>query len=225
MQEMFAQLRRYAPGETTIVLEGERGTGKGRTAYQIHCHSARRDGPFVVVRCRRELGAEFEAELFGGEREGELRRPGAFERACGGTLFLDELDELPGRLQRRLLRPVGARMMPRPGLTDWEPVDVRIVASTVEPLSRMCREGRFLPALYYRLGGLTVKVPPLRERLDDLPELVEEVFAQYGARGVRLTREAMALLAAQPWHGNLCELRAVLHRAILGVDEGTLRLV
>lgn len=225
MRAMFAQLRRFAPGESTVVLEGERGTGKGRLAWEIHRQSARAEGPFVVVRCRRDFGSAFEVEVFGDDRDPHARRRGAFERAHGGTLFLDELEELPMALQHRLLRPVGARVVQRLGASDWQPVDVRIVASTAEPLLRKCYAGELLPALYYRLGGVRVMVPPLRERLEDLPDLIDEVFEQYGARGARLTREAMALLAARPWNGNLCELRAVLHRALLGLDEGVLRLV
>src|SRR5262249_49822327 len=148
------------------------GSGKDIAASEIHRHSERRNGPLVVVDCAGLPETLIDAELFGHERGAftgaDRARAGAFEEAHGGTLFLDEVAELPPALQTKLLRALEARTVKRLGSNDWRRVDVRVIAATHQDLARLCNQRQFREDLYFRLAVLTVRIPPLRDRLEDL---------------------------------------------------------
>jgi transcriptional regulator of acetoin/glycerol metabolism len=205
-----------------VVLLGESGTGKELFAHAIHAGSDRRDGPFVAVNCGSIPSQLMEAELFGyeagtftgGRREGN---PGRFEDADGGTLFLDEVSELSGPAQTALLRVLQEKEVVRLGGSSPRRVDARLVAATNKPLEEEIRARRFRRDLYYRLNVLTIAVPPLRERSEDIPLLAQTFLAEaeieVGRRGLALTADAMAALGAHGWPGNVRELRNVILRA------------
>lgn len=212
-------LRRVAESDITVLVTGETGVGKEVVARNIHAMSPRAGGKFVVVNCAAIAESLFESELFGHERgafTGALvARQGFIETADGGTLFLDEVGELPLSLQAKLLRVLEERTVVRVGSVQPRPVDVRFVAATLRNLPSLVAEGRFRDDLYYRLSGVTVRVPPLRERLSELPSLVEALLAKSSRPRTRLTEAAMGALRLHAFPGNVRELRAVLDRAML----------
>jgi transcriptional regulator with PAS, ATPase and Fis domain len=223
MRATFAVLERAAATDATVLLEGETGTGKEATAESIHAESARRDKPLVVVDCGALPANLVETELFGHERgafTGSVgAREGAFELADGGTIFLDEIGELDADHQTKLLRALDKREVKRVGGKGYVPVNVRVIAATNRDLLREVNEKRFREDLYYRLAIVTVRLPPLRERLEDLPALVDALLAAEHA----LERpEAAALrtpaflreLASHRWSGNVRELRNYLQRCL-----------
>jgi len=226
MRATFDLLARAASASAPVLVLGESGTGKELSARAIHRASPRRDGPFEVVDCGALAPTLIEAELFGHERgafTGAVgEREGAFERADGGTLFLDELGELPLEVQPKLLRALGEGEVRRVGGKRARKVDVRVVAATHRDLRRAVGEGRFRADLFFRLAVLEVRLPPLRERLDDLDALVESLTrAVAGERGVRrvppLSATEWASLRAHAWPGNVRELRNwVEQRLVLG---------
>ena len=229
MRAVFASLARAAASATTVLLSGETGTGKDLAASSIHLASARADGPFVVVDCGAIAAGLHASELFGhvrGAFTGAVAdRIGAFEAARGGTLFLDEIGELPVALQPVLLRVLERREVQRVGETRRRPVDVRIIAATNRDLQRAVNTGRFRADLYYRLAVLPVRLPPLRERREDIPLLVDGFVEQLGqgdpALAARL-RQRLSLdeLARHDWPGNVRELRNHLERcAVLEQPE------
>jgi DNA-binding NtrC family response regulator len=199
MRRAFALLERAAATDTTVLLEGEVGSGKEAAAESIHRESARRDGPFIAVDCGAASAAQLESELFGREDPGA--RAGAFEAAHGGTLFLDEIGELPLELQPKLLRVLERREVRRVTGGRPAPVDVRVVAASSRNLRTEVNAKRFRSDLYYRLAVVAVRMPPLRERTGDLPLLVEA----FGGGPV-------AGLADGPWPGNVRELRERIER-------------
>ena len=223
MRAMFALLERAAGADTTVLLEGETGTGKGAVAEALHAAGARRDGPFVVVDCGALPPNLLESELFGHERGAftgaEARRIGAFEDASGGTIFLDEIGELPAEMQPRLLRVLENRAVRRVGQNSYQPIDVRVVAATNRDLRTLVNTGAFRDDLYYRLAVLRVHLPPLRERLDDLPELARHLLRGLGATPAQLVRlagpSAVERLQRSAWPGNVRELRNHLERSLL----------
>jgi transcriptional regulator with PAS, ATPase and Fis domain len=234
MRRAFALLERAAATDSTVLLEGEVGTGKQAAAESIHRESARRDGPFIVVDCSAIPGDLLESELFGHEKgaligaDADRAREGAFEAAQGGTIFLDEVGELPLELQPKLLRLLERREVKRVGSTRYTPVDVRVIAATSRNLRAEVNAKRFRSDLYYRLAVLEVRLPPLRERLDDLGVLVGH-FAPSGADaklggsaelGGRSGNELIARLARHTWPGNVRELRDHIERTI-GRSDGT----
>jgi two-component system response regulator GlrR len=230
MRRLFEQLPAIAAAESTVLIQGETGSGKDLVAGEIHRHSPRRDGPFVVVDCGGIPEALIEAELFGHERgafTGAVSaRAGAFVEADGGTLFLDEIAELSPGVQSKLLRALEARTVKPLGSDQWKRVDVRVVAATHQDLARRCNQRLFREDLYFRLAVLKVRVPPLRERLEDLPLLVHAILEEEGAGGrLTLDEPVLASLRARHWAGNVRELRNVIQRALaLGprarVEEG-----
>jgi len=224
MRAVFATLEKLAASDATVLLEGETGTGKEATALSLHEAGPRRDAPFVVVDCGAVPPGLLESELFGHERgafTGAIAaREGAFEAAHGGTVFLDEIGELAPELQPKLLRVLESRQVKRVGAAHHAAVDVRIVAATNRDLRAEVNARRFRADLYYRLAVVTVRLPSLRERADDLPLLVEHLAAPLGAAGAPLREPGfVGELARHPWPGNVRELRNYLERcAALGID-------
>ena len=223
MRAAFAMLACAAESEATVLLEGETGTGKSQAARSIHREGPRRDGPFVVVDCGAILGNLLESELFGHEKGAftgaSERRVGAFEEASGGTLFLDEIGELPLDLQPKLLRAIETREVKRVGSNAHRPVDVRVIAATNRELRTEVNLGRFRADLYFRLAVITIAMPPLRQRPDDIPALVEELLTSLRAppEQAELLRAPafLAKLRHAAWAGNVRELRNYLERCIV----------
>jgi two-component system response regulator AtoC len=230
MRQVFDLISRVAASPTTVLVTGESGTGKELVARALHDASGRREGPFVQVNCGAIPEALFESELFGHERgafTGAVSaRPGRFELAHGGTLFLDEVGELPRDMQVKLLRVLQDRTFDRVGGIRPQTVDVRVVAATNRDLQKDVVAGVFREDLFYRLNVVPIKLPPLRDRPEDIPPLVEyfvERFNKRLGRSVRSVRaEAMAALCAAPWRGNIRELENVLERAVLLAAGATL---
>ena len=225
MRRLFAELDRLAGGETSILLVGETGVGKDVAGQAVHAASARRDAPFVVCDIAAISGSIIESELFGhlrGAFTGADRdRAGAFEQAAGGTLFLDEIGELDLPLQPRLLRMLETSSVRRIGSAEYLRCDVRVIAATNRDLAAEVAAGRFRADLFHRLAVAEVRIPPLRERLDDLPLLCQAILA---GRGLLVPRETIAALSAYPWPGNVRQLKNVLDRAAtLAAGDGVLR--
>ncbi len=222
MTEIYKLVARVAGLDTTVLIEGETGTGKELVARAIHDASARADRPFVVVDCAALPETLFESELFGHERgsfTGALTaRRGLLETSAGGTCFLDEVGELTAPLQAKLLRTLQERTIRRVGGNDAIPVDVRVVAATNRDLQKLVGEGAFRGDLYYRINVVKITVPPLRERASDIPHLVLhflEKFARQAGRPVkRLSKEALDILVSFQWPGNVRELEHVIERAV-----------
>jgi DNA-binding NtrC family response regulator len=223
MREVYRKIELYAPSDAAVIVTGETGTGKELVARALHAHGPRRNGPFVAVNCAAIAAELLESELFGHEKGAftgaQRMHKGRFERAHGGTIFLDEVGDMPLPAQAKLLRVLEEGMVERIGAERPVPVDVRVVGATNVPLERAVHEGRFRADLYHRLAVLRVSLPPLRQRPEDIPLLVEHflrLFRRKYARPVeRLTPEAMALLDAYLWPGNVRELRNVLERVFV----------
>ncbi|WP_257449710.1 sigma 54-interacting transcriptional regulator [Archangium lipolyticum] len=213
MREIFSLLEKVAPSEATVLVEGETGTGKELVAEALHRLSGR-EGPLVVLDCSAVARELVESELFGhvkGAYTGaERERLGAFRAADGGTLFLDEMGELPESLQPKLLRALEKQEVRPVGSDRPVPVKVRVIAATNRSLAREVAEGRFRADLYYRLAVVRVRLPPLRERMEDLPLLVEAIL---GPDAARVSYSAMERLRKHHWPGNVRELKNFLQRA------------
>jgi two-component system response regulator AtoC len=221
MVEIYKLVARVASLDTTVLIQGETGTGKELVARAIHRASARADHPFIVVDCAALPETLFESELYGHERgafTGALTaRRGLLETSTGGTCLLDEIGELAPPLQAKLLRTLQERAIRRVGGNETIPVNVRIIAATNRDLRKLTAEGTFRDDLYYRLNVVTLTMPSLRERAMDIPLLAQhflEKFAHATGRPVKhLAPEALALLAAYHWPGNVRELEHVIERA------------
>ncbi|RMH38021.1 MAG: FHA domain-containing protein [Deltaproteobacteria bacterium] len=218
MRRLFGLLARTAPTDATLLIEGETGTGKEAIAEAVHRHSARAGGPFVVVDCGaipRELIA---SELFGhvkGSFTGAAAdKTGLVAAADGGTLFLDEIGELSLELQPQLLRVLEKREVRRVGDTRGQRVDIRIIAATHRDLRAMVREGTFREDLYFRLAVVRAVVPPLRERIEDVPMLALHFARHFGRGDIALPPALLDELRAHDWPGNVRELRNVVERAL-----------
>ncbi len=218
MRRIFALLPRLAAADATILLEGETGTGKSLLAEAIHEASPRAAGPFVVVDCGAIPPTLIESELFGHEKGAftgaATARVGAFESARGGTLFLDEIGELPLEMQPKLLRALEERVVKRVGGNDSIRLDLRLIAATNRELREEVNRGRFRSDLYYRVATMRLRVPPLRERREDIPLLAAHFYAQY-APGGEPPAELITSLMRQDWPGNVRELRSAVERAVL----------
>jgi DNA-binding NtrC family response regulator len=221
MAEIYKLIARMAALDTTVLIEGETGTGKELVARAIHGASGRAARPFVVVDCAALPETLFESELFGHERGSFTgafaARRGLLETSTGGTCFIDEIGELTAPLQAKLLRTLQERSIRRVGGNDAIPVDVRVVVATNRDLRKLVGDGGFRDDLYYRLNVVTITLPPLRERASDVPLLAQhflEIFARRSGRAVkRLAPEALALLTTYRWPGNVRELEHVIERA------------
>jgi transcriptional regulator with GAF, ATPase, and Fis domain len=216
MRELFGYIERVAKTELSVLLQGESGTGKEMFARALHQASPRSKAPLVVFDCGSVEPALVGSALFG-HRAGAFTganesRKGAFASAHTGTLFLDEVGELPLDLQPRLLRILETRELQAVGSDAVTKVDVRVVAATHRNLSGMVEDGRFRLDLLYRLSGLVLTIPPLRERAEDIVPLAQEFLTSVNP-AARLTSDACALLAAHPWRGNVRELKNVIRRA------------
>ena len=220
--EVYKLVARVARLDVTVLIQGETGTGKELVARAIHYASPRAAGPFVVIDCAGLPETLFESELFGHERgafTGALAaRRGLLETATGGTCLLDEIGELSPPLQAKLLRALQEQTIRRVGGNDWIPINVRMIAATNRDLQRRVQEGGFREDLYYRLNVVTIAVPPLRERPEDIPLLAQHFLDRFAratpmpSRG--LARSTIEALRAHPWPGNVRELENAIERAV-----------
>jgi len=223
MREVYKAIGRVARQNVTVLITGESGTGKELVARAIYQHSDRARAPFHAINCAAIPEALLESELFGHEKGAftgaDRRRVGKFEQVNGGTLFLDEIGDMPLGMQAKLLRVMQDQTFERVGGSDSIRTDVRLIAATHRELKAWAAEGKFRPDLYYRLSVFTIALPPLRERGDDLPMLVQQYLRRFNrelGRAVReIAPEALSLLSAYPWPGNIRELQSVLKQALL----------
>jgi two-component system response regulator PilR (NtrC family) len=222
MAAVFSLIRSVAGTSSTVLVTGESGTGKELAAKAIHALSPRRDAPFVSINCGALTESLLESELFGHMRgaftDAHQNKKGLFEAAHRGTLFLDEVGETSPGMQVKLLRALQDRKIRRVGGTDEIDVDVRIVAATNRPLEDLVKERRFREDLFYRLNVIPIRIPPLRERREDIPLLAEHFLAEFsqemGKRVARISSEAMSRLLSYRWPGNVRELENVIERAV-----------
>ena len=220
MQEVFAEVHQAAPSRATVLLRGESGTGKEAIARAIHHMSQRRDGPFIRVNCAALSETLLESELFGHEKgaftgaQGE--RKGRFELADGGTLFLDEIGDISPAFQAKLLRVLQERELERVGGNRTIKVDVRLITATNRDLEKAVAKGEFRADLYYRINVVSIFLPPLRERREDIPPLIEHFLAKFNKdnkRDLTLAPEAMSIMLNCYWPGNVRELENCVERA------------
>ncbi len=232
MQEVFKMVERVADTESTILILGESGTGKELVARALHFNSQRQFGPFVPINCSALPENLLESELFGHRRgafTGAINdKKGLFQEADGGTIFLDEVGSMSPLLQSRLLRVLQEREVRRVGDNMPVYVNVRVLAATNEPLEQRIKEGTFREDLYYRLNVIAIPLPPLRERLDDIPLLVAHFLQNKGSsrndRQFKLTQPAMEALCAYEWPGNVRELENAIERAVTLCEGDLVRL-
>jgi formate hydrogenlyase transcriptional activator len=228
----LAKLEKVAPTDSTVLIRGETGTGKELIARAIHSHGSRRDKPLIKVNCAALPAGLVESELFGHEKgafTGAItRRIGRFELAAGGTIFLDEIGELPPEAQAKLLRVLQEREFERVGGTTSIKADARVIAATNRDLLKAVKERTFREDLYYRLNVFPIELPPLRERVGDVPLLVHFLVNKFAMRiGKRIESVgsmAMERLLAYPWPGNVRELENVLERAVILATSSTLEI-
>jgi DNA-binding NtrC family response regulator len=220
MRAVFDFVRVIADGESNVLITGETGTGKELIANLIHHHSRRRGHPFVPVSCAILTETLIEAELFGHERgafTGAIKdRPGRFELAHGGTIFLDDIDDVPQAVQVKLLRVLQNRVVERVGSTRPIDIDVRVITGSKRSLRKLVDEGKFREDLYYRLNVVSLELPPLRERTEDIPELashfLDKFFHDRGERPRALSPVVDRAFHAYPWPGNVRELENACER-------------
>jgi DNA-binding NtrC family response regulator len=230
MQAVFDRIRRVAPTAATVLVLGESGTGKELAARAIHDDSPRQDGPFITVNCAAIPAGLIESELFGHEKGAftgaDRQHRGLVEAAEGGTLFLDEIGELPAEAQARLLRVLQAGEVRRVGATGARHVDVRLVAATHRDLRSLVAEGDFREDLYYRLQVMEIRLPPLRERGDDVQALaralLERACHRLNRPPLSLTEEARQAVQRHDWPGNVRELENAIERAVILADGETI---
>ena len=223
MREVYKAIGRVAAQDVPVLITGESGTGKELVARAIYQHGPRAKAPFLALNCAAIPENLLESELFGHEKGSftgaDRRRIGKFEQCNGGTLFLDEVGDMPPGLQAKVLRLLQEQAFERVGGNETVRTDVRLIAATHRDLKAWSEEGKFRPDLYYRLGVFTIHLPPLRERGDDLPMLVQHYLRRFsrelGREAREVTPEAMERLRAYPWPGNIRELQSVLKQALL----------
>jgi DNA-binding NtrC family response regulator len=231
MRKVISAIERLAQSSASVVITGESGTGKELVARTIHELSPRRDAAYVPVNCAAIPETLMESELFGHERGSftgaDRRKEGCFEVANGGTLLLDELTEMKAELQPKLLRVIEEQRLRRVGGTAEIPLDVRVLASSNRDIEQAVREGKLRSDLFYRLNVFTIVLPPLRERIDDLPQLAQMFVNHYAAQNKKdvtgVDEECMKSLQAHPWPGNVRQLRNVIERALIVCEGRTIR--
>jgi two-component system response regulator PilR (NtrC family) len=222
MQALYRMIETVAQTHSTVLVTGESGTGKELVARAIHSHSPRRDTPFVSVNCGAFTETLLESELFGymkGAFTGAAtNKKGLFEAASGGTIFLDEIGEMSPAMQVKLLRVLQERMVRRVGGVEEVPVNVRVIAATNRDLEREVADGNFRQDLFYRISVIPIELPPLRERAEDIPDLVEhfltKLATETGRKRLGVSAEAVRYLEAYQWPGNVRELENTIERAV-----------
>jgi formate hydrogenlyase transcriptional activator len=232
LTEVLDQIRIVAPTDSTVLIEGETGTGKELIAHAIHMHSRRRERPFIKLNCAAIPLGLLESELFGHEKGAftgaVAQKIGRFEAANGGTLFLDEIGDIPLELQAKLLRVLQEQEFERLGSTYTHRVNVRVVAATNQDLEGLVAAKQFRMDLYYRLNVFPIALPPLRHRLEDIPMLVAYFVHKYAERMAKrienITSDAMEALLRYPWPGNIRELQNFIERAVILTTGDVLQL-
>ena len=226
MQEIYKRIGQVAPTDATVLLTGERGTGKELVARAIYHHSRRSNKPYLPINCAAIPMELLESELFGYERGAFTgayhRRIGKLEQCQGGTLFLDEIGDMPLATQAKLLRVLQDKTFERLGGDERIQVDVRFIVATNKELERLVQEGRFRADLYDRLNVVRIHLPPLRERKEDIPLLVEYFLRRFGNKVRGISRRALNLLMEHDWPGNVRELQNVIERAVILARSETL---
>lgn len=233
MNKVFKLVRQVCETDVTVLVLGETGTGKELLAKAIHYNSARRTKPFVVITCSALSETLLESELFGHEKGAftgaQKLRIGKFEDAQGGTVFLDEVGDVPLHLQTKLLRVLQEKEIERVGGNRPIPVDVRVIAATNRNLSEMMKNGTFREDLFYRLNVFPLQLPPLRERMDDVPILIEHFLQKHASlvngKARRFSPTAMAMIMAHNWKGNIRELENVIKRAMIQSERESINMV
>jgi len=228
MRRVSELVSRVGPTDADVLITGENGTGKEMAARQLHLHSMRADRVFLKVDIGSLNENLFESELFGHEKgsftDANEKKPGRFELASGGTLFMDEIGNLDLKLQTKILSVLQNREIVRVGSSKPVPVDIRLICATNQDLSRMVQEGSFREDLYYRINMFEIEIPPLRDRMDDLPSLVThflDIFKRkYHKPGLKLTTSLMNKLRKYHWPGNIRELRNSIERAVILENSG-----
>ncbi|HHT9108423.1 MAG TPA: sigma-54-dependent transcriptional regulator [Candidatus Wunengus sp. YC64] len=230
MKRVFEIISTVSNRDTTVLIQGESGTGKELTAGAIHYNSNRRDGPFIKVSCAALNKEILESELFGHEKgsfTGAIKtRRGRFELADGGTIFLDDVDDIPLEMQVKLLRVLQEREFERVGGEETIPVNVRVICATKKDLKKLVQEGGFRQDLYYRLHVVTVQLPPLKERKEDIPPLVTYFIKKYATHQRvsvnSISQETLNLLLSYNWPGNIRELENVIEHAVAFCTSDTI---
>jgi DNA-binding NtrC family response regulator len=233
MREVYRLVEQVAGTDVPVLILGETGTGKELLAKAIHFNSSRRDKAFVVINCSALAESLLESELFGHEKGAftgaERQRIGKFEEAEGGTVFLDEIGDVPLQVQTKLLRVLQEREIQRVGGHETIAVDIRVVAATNRDLETMIRKGQFREDLFYRLDVFPITLPPLRDRMDDLPTLVEHLLKKHSGltqnRVTRISPSLFPVMMNHPWHGNIRELENLIKRAIIKTTGDTLEAI
>jgi DNA-binding NtrC family response regulator len=223
MEELFTLIKQVAPSRATVLIQGESGTGKELVAHAIHRLSPRAQGPFIAVHCAALSQTLLESELFGHEKGAFTgaaeRRRGRFELAEGGTLFLDEISEIEPALQVKLLRVLEERNFERVGGQETIEADIRLITATNRDLGQLARDGKFRQDLFFRLNVVTISLPPLRERANDIPLLVQAFLRELSRENSKtvddITPETVKALMAYSWPGNVRELRNVIERMVV----------
>lgn len=232
MERMFRQIQMVAPTKSTVLIQGESGTGKELIAGAIHYNSPRKDKPFIKVNCGALTPTLLESELFGHEKgaftDAYREKPGRFELADGGTLFLDEISETTPEFQVKLLRVIELQEFERVGGTRTIKVDVRIITATNKNLKDLVQQGKFREDLFYRLNVIQIIVPPLRERREDIPLLVNAFIKEFAAQNnkpaLTISPKAMAALQNYSWPGNVRQLRNVIEAAVIMCNTNEIKL-
>jgi len=231
MREVFETIQKVAETDLSVLVRGESGTGKELVAQALHQRSSRRTRPFIAVNCAAISAELVESELFGHERGAftgaDARRTGKFEAAHEGTILLDEIGDMSPNTQAKVLRVLQEKRFERVGGNDTLEVDVRVVAATHRDLEAEVRAGRFREDLYYRLNVVEIRIPPLRDRVEDIPALatrfLEQVAQRLGHERKTLDESALAALARHPWRGNVRELRNAMEQAAVLASGSVLR--
>jgi DNA-binding NtrC family response regulator len=231
MAEVLDLVRRAARSSATVLITGESGTGKELVARAVHFHSDRVAGPFLAVNCKAFAEGLLESELFGHERGAftgaDRTRKGLFEEAAGGTLFLDEIGEISDGFQAKLLRVLQEREIRRVGDSQARSVDVRVVVATNRELQKEVAEGRFREDLFFRLAVIPIRIPPLRDRPEDILPLARHFLVEHqrelGRAFGALPEEIEAILRSHPWPGNVRELENAIERSVVLSDGATLQ--